>query len=239
MRRARFGDLDVVLAGGTDREGGGDGPLVVLLHGFGAPGEDLVPLHRVLRVPRGTRFAFPAAPIELDMMPGLDSRAWWNIDMFRLQSAMERGELRDLSTEVPEGLDEARAKLDAALDAMRAELRPSALVVGGFSQGSMLAVDTALRFPDAFDAVVILSGTLLARDVWVPRMPTLAGKPVFQSHGSHDPILPLALATELQRELARAGAKVTFVPFRGGHEIPAPVLDALSTFFEAVLRKDA
>jgi phospholipase/carboxylesterase len=239
MKRERIADLDVVLAGGDDREGGGSGPLVVLMHGFGAPGEDLVPLWRAMRVPPGTRFAFPAAPLELHLMPGLDSRAWWHIDMVRLQTAIERGELRDLSSEEPEGLDAAREQLVALLDALSAELAPSALVLGGFSQGSMLATDVVLRTGRAVDALVVLSGTLLARDVWVPRMKVLAGKPVFQSHGTHDPILPFALAEQLRDALAAAGADVTFVPFRGVHEIPGPVLDELGVFLEGCLRGPA
>ena len=239
MKRARVAGLDVVLTGGTDREGGGSGPLVVLLHGFGAPGDDLVPLQRVMRLPRETRFAFPAAPIELDMMPGYDARAWWHIDMMRLQNAIERGDMRDLSTEVPEGLDEARGKMDAFLTQIRADLSPSTLVLGGFSQGSMLSMDVALRTSQSIDALVILSGTLLAQDTWVPKMTGLRGKPIFQSHGTHDPILPYALAERLKTELTTAGANVTFVPFRGQHEIPPPVLDALVAFLEPVLTKQA
>jgi phospholipase/carboxylesterase len=44
MRVDKLGGLTVRLTGGTDGKGGGNGPLVVLLHGFGAPGDDLVPL---------------------------------------------------------------------------------------------------------------------------------------------------------------------------------------------------
>jgi len=235
MKRERIADLDVVITGGTDRDGGGTGPLVVLLHGFGAPGDDLVPLWRVLDVPRETRFVFPAAPLETHMMPGFDSRAWWHIDMLRLQNAIERGELRDLSGEEPEGLGEARALLDRFLGELDAKLSPSKVVLGGFSQGSMLSVDVALRTGRGFDALVVLSGTLLAEDVWLPRMNALAGVPVFQSHGTLDPLLPYALAERLKTALVEAGARVTFVPFRGGHEIPPPVLDGLSTFLRTVL----
>jgi len=235
VKRARIADLDAVLTGGIDREGGGTGPLVVLLHGFGAPGDDLVPLHRVMGVPRETRFAFPAAPLETNMMPGYDSRAWWHIDMLRLQDAIERGDMRDLSGEEPEGLADARAKMDAFLTQIRRDLAPSKLVLGGFSQGSMLSMDVALRTSHQVDALVILSGTLLARDVWVPKMKALAGKPIFQSHGTHDPILPYALAEQLKTELVSAGADVTFVPFRGAHEIPPPVLEELVSFLENVL----
>ncbi|MBW2687113.1 MAG: hypothetical protein JRE19_14540, partial [Deltaproteobacteria bacterium] len=62
MREERFAGITVRLTGGEDREGGGDGPLVVLMHGFGAPGTDLVGLWRVLGVPSSIRFAFPEAP---------------------------------------------------------------------------------------------------------------------------------------------------------------------------------
>ena len=235
MRRERIAGLDVVSTGGTEP----GGPLVVLLHGFGAPGDDLVPLHRALRVPRETRFVFPAAPIALDMMPGLESRAWWNIDMLRLQNAIERGDLRDLSTAVPEGLDEARVKIDALLGELEASFQPRAIVLGGFSQGAMLSTDVALRTRRRVDALVVLSGTLVAQDTWAPKMSALAGKPIFQSHGTHDPILPLSLAEQLEKAFVAGGADVTFVPFRGAHEIPGPVVDELGKFLDGVLRKDA
>ncbi len=239
MKRVKVAGLDVVLTGGTDRDGGGTGPLVVLMHGFGAPGDDLVGLHRVMRVPRETRFAFPAAPHETNMMPGFDSRAWWMIDMMELQTALMRGDLHALTTREPDGLDEARAAIDALLTELRQALEPSALVLGGFSQGSMLAMDVALRTSQSVDALVILSGTLLARDIWIPRMKTLAGKRVFQSHGAQDPILPFAIAEELKRELVAAGANVSWNAFRGAHEIPPQVLDALCDFIRPVLSQGA
>ena len=80
MRMDTLGGLTVRLTGGTDGKGGGNGPLVVLLHGFGAPGDDLVPLSEYLDAPTGTRFLFPEAPISIPMGFG-DSRAWWMIDM--------------------------------------------------------------------------------------------------------------------------------------------------------------
>src|SRR6185503_7795958 len=104
MRKLTVAGLSVTLTGGTDREGGGDGPLVVLFHGFGAPGDDLVPLWRQLAVPSAIRFAFPEAP--LDLSGG--ARAWWMIDMERLERALRTGALRDMSNETPAGLLEAR-----------------------------------------------------------------------------------------------------------------------------------
>lgn len=235
MRRVRFGGLDVVLAGGTDREGGGTGPLVVLLHGFGAPGDDLVSLHRVLDVPPGTRFAFPAAPVELSAFGYGDARAWWMIDMMKLQAAMARGDVRDLTKDVPEGLFSARLLVDAMLDEMTEILAPSKLVLGGFSQGAMLSADVALRSTRPLAGLVLLSGTMIAEAEWKPLMAKRAGLPVFQSHGQSDAMLPFSIAERLSKELSDAGLKTRFVPFRGGHEIPPPALDGLNGFLRDVL----
>jgi phospholipase/carboxylesterase len=138
LKRTKIGDLDVVLTGGTDREGGGDGPVVVLLHGFGAPGEDLVGLWRVLRVPPETRFVFPAALLSLASEGYGPGRAWWRIDM----AAIQRGEPR-LVTEVPNGLAEARGAVNAVLDQIEQgwKVPSSRIVLGGFSQGAMLSLD--------------------------------------------------------------------------------------------------
>src|SRR5512140_2762492 len=111
MRQASFGPLSVRLAGGSDREGGGTGPLVVLMHGFGAPGGDLVPLWRELSVSRETRFAFPEAPLPLSFEGGLgldDARAWWLIDVERFARAQANDDVERLIHEVPDGLAEAR-----------------------------------------------------------------------------------------------------------------------------------
>ena len=59
MRQLKLGTLTAHVTGGTDRDGGGAGPVVVLLHGYGAPGTDLVPLWRELAVPHEVRFVFP------------------------------------------------------------------------------------------------------------------------------------------------------------------------------------
>ena len=61
MRKIRMGGLELRLTGGTDGDGGGPGALVVLFHGYGAPGDDLVALGGALDAPPGTRFAFPEA----------------------------------------------------------------------------------------------------------------------------------------------------------------------------------
>lgn len=236
MRETRLGPLDVRITGGTDRRGGGDGPVVVLLHGFGAPGDDLVPLWRTVDVPPETRWVFPAAPLRLPSMGfGMESRAWWMIDMLALERSVASGQLRDLSQERPEGLDEARQSVLEMLDALDAELSPSRLVLGGFSQGAMLALDTAIHCERDLAALVQLSGTVLNEAEWKPRLAARRGLPVLQSHGYADPLLPFALAERLRDLMSGAGLEVEFVAFHGGHEIPGSVIARL----EALIRRIA
>jgi phospholipase/carboxylesterase len=234
MKTETFGELRCVVTGGEDREGNGD--VVVLLHGFGAPGEDLVPLWRVLGVPRGTRFVFPSAPLELSYAYGMgDARAWWMIDLAALDAAIRQGTFRELGKDVPVGLDTARAAVIGMLEAIDARMRPSSLVLGGFSQGAMLALDVALHTDRPLAGLVLLSGTLLAETLWSPRMPSRKGTPVLQSHGTHDPLLPYAVAEKLRDHMSEAGLDVEFVGFRGQHEIPPIVLDRASAFLRRVL----
>jgi phospholipase/carboxylesterase len=89
MRRTRIAALDVCITGGIDREGGGSGPVVVLMHGFGAPADDLVSLWRVIDVPREVRFVFPAAPLEPAEFAAYGGRAWWPIDVMAMQQAAD------------------------------------------------------------------------------------------------------------------------------------------------------
>lgn len=252
LMEREFGGLRVVLTGGTDGRGGGTGPLVVLLHGYGAPGRDLVPLAQALAVPPGTRFAFPAAPLSLgpDLGPAFmamfDSRAWWHIDIERFERALGgpggRPDLASpavaaLMNDVPAGLASARDKLLAALDAMERELGvpPGRMLLGGFSQGAMLSLDTALRSERPLAGLLLLSGTIIGKSEWLPRMPARAGLPVFQSHGQRDPLLPFFIAEALRDHLQQAGLAIEFCPFMGQHEIPLPVLRAAGAFVTQVL----
>jgi phospholipase/carboxylesterase len=239
MRKLRFGKLDAWLAGGADREGGGDGPVLVLLHGFGAPGTDLTALWRQIDGPRGLRYVFLGAPLvlETEVPNDIAARAWWMIDIAELQQKAAEGRLDELTERVPVGLAEAREALLGACAAIEQELsvEGSRLVLGGFSQGAMLACDFALRDERPLAGLVLMSSTLICRTDWQLLAPRRAGLPVLQSHGRADPILPFELA-EKQRELLRgAGLAVEFIAFNGGHGIPGGVMDSLGGFLNRTL----
>jgi len=220
-------DLAGLTAHIVDRSESVNPTTVVLLHGFGAPGDDLVSLAEV--VDASVRFVFPEAPLELGGLYG-DSRAWWLLDLARLEDELRRGVPRDRRTEIPDGLVAARTQMLRLLDQVVSRLPTKRLVLGGFSQGAMLALDVALHRDAPPDGLVLMSGTLLAESEWDPRMTKLRDVPVLQSHGRADGLLPFSIAEVLRDKLRAAGARVDWHDFVGGHEIPMTVLAAATAF---------
>ena len=226
-RFERLGSLDVQIAGDPD----GRGPVVVLLHGFGAPGDDLVPFARWLEPPAGVRFVFPEGPLELGGLYG-DSRAWWMIEL----DAFGNGPI-DRGGDIPDGLAPARDKLIELLDDVRSRLHApdEQVVLGGFSQGAMLSLDVALHTEHAFAGLVLLSGAPLAEPLWTPRLAARRGLKVFQSHGDRDELLSFPAAERLRDQMRAAAIDVEWHSFRGGHEIPPDVLTALARWTRPLL----
>jgi phospholipase/carboxylesterase len=207
---------------------------IVLLHGFGAPGDDLVSLSDELDPPEDTWLIFPEGPLDLSEHMGpicADRRGWWLTDSIRLQLAMFT-EQPQLAAQVAGHLREtARPALTAFLDALQAELGigPERIVLGGFSQGAILTLDCLLCDDRPWSGLLFLSGTLVDLDELRKRSTERAGMHVLISHGRLDPILPFALAKQLHDELTRAGWDTHFVPYEGSHGIPPVVLQAIRT----------
>ncbi len=191
----------------------GPGPLVVLLHGWAMHPQALSPF--AASIGAGGTWLFPAGPIVL----ADGTRGWWQVD----EAARERSRAcgpRDLAANRPAGLDAARERLAGLLVGLCERHPGRSLVLGGFSQGGMLACDHALRGTPAVAGLVVLSGSRLAYDEWLPAMPRLRGTPVLVAHGRDDPDLSLAGAARLADDLSAAGARVDRVLFDGGHSIP-------------------
>jgi len=199
-------------------------PTIVLFHGYGADGADLAPLAFELDLPRPARWLFPDAPLSLGEWGG---RSWFEIDAADIERAQRTGQSVDWSDRVPP-MQEAS---DQALEFLAALGVPwSKLILGGFSQGSMLALDLALRAPENPLGLVLLSSNLIKRDEWARLAPKRKGLPFFQSHGLVDPILGLPGALKLESLLKSAGLSGSLLKFEGGHAIPPEALSALRDF---------
>ena len=242
MRRRRWPILVAVLLAGSGlacwlpwqtrlqvlRKGGKGPPNFVLLHGYGSAPEHWLPYTQTIAFPPGGQFLFPQAPGMVARKDGLtDGRAWWDLDLAAHRRVGKLGV--DLTQEDPHGLARA-AKLVLRSLSREGNSKAHPFVLGGFSQGAMVACEVAFSSGEPLAALVILSGTPVDRAGWQPGMATRKGLPIFMSHGRADNILPFDLAERLHAELLAAGLAVTFLPFDGGHEIPEEVVRALGEF---------
>ncbi len=200
---------------------------VVCLHGYGADMRDLAPLAAELAVTRPVRWFFPDGPEVLDW----GGKAWFPIDVASFEEAQRAGKPRDLSRAEPDGMADARAELRAVLGEIGAPA--GSLVLMGFSQGAMMAVDLALRAEEKVAGVVILSGTLVDKATVEALAPKKKGLPFFQSHGSVDPILGFPQALALEKELKAAGWDGSLLRFEGGHGIAPEVVASLAAWLDA------
>ena len=215
---------------------------VVLAHGYGASGRDLIGLTQALGIVRPSLlsnvvFLYPAAPLDLSDHGIPYGRAWWHIDLDRLLNRPTPELLARFRRDCPDGLTEARAAFEAMLATAgeRLGLAPDRFVLGGFSQGSMLAIDTALRMTSGPAALAILSGALVNETEWRKLAAARSPLTVLQSHGRQDPILMYPQATALKDLLVDAGHGVEFVPFEGQHEIPPVVIHRMAELLDRLL----
>lgn len=231
-RRERIGKLNCV----TVRPEGNPTieSVVVLCHGFGASGEDLVGIAESLldgRTQEGAiEMIFPAAPLALDEygMPG--GRAWWLLSIARLMAALEEGRFEEVREEVPPGIDEARQALTETIELAlaRNSLDQQQLILGGFSQGAMLSMDVACRgLSEPPAGLCLFSGALICEKHWKANAARLQSTKILQSHGRQDPILPFQAGLWLRQLLEHAGCQVDFVDFQGPHTIPWQAIERL------------
>ncbi len=198
----------------------------VIFHGYGANMRDLFPLWEHWHTD-GMNWYFPNGVMPLSMGAGYEGRSWFSIDIEGLERAMREGRHRDLKDYIPAEFDATLAHIETYLGDL--QKRHPKLIVGGFSQGSMLATHVALRGNVSVEALIILSGNLVAET----KMPTNAkGIPFYQSHGTSDPVLSFSGAQELERKLQQLGLKGKLESFSGGHEIPASVIKGVKSFLQ-------
>jgi len=205
--------------GGDLGENERGGTTIVMLHGYGASADDLVALARTLVHPR-TRYIVPAGPVELPN----GGRAWWPM-LGRAHYDENR-----ILVAPSEKLEAARDAALALIAKLRQRFAPDTLVLLGFSQGAMLALDVALAPSAAVDRVAVLSGALLADAERQLTGAKHASPSVFVSHGRQDPVLKFQGAQHLVKVLKQHDVSVRFYPFEGGHEIPEELIGELKAF---------
>jgi phospholipase/carboxylesterase len=202
--------------------GGAPKRIVVLLHGYGSNGADLISFAPMWQpaLP-DTLFVAPNAPEHCPGAPG--GYQWWG--------------LHDLSrAALATGATRAAPVLDAFLDSLLAEhgLTETAMVLAGFSQGTMMALHVGIRRERQLAGILGYSGMIAGPGI---RPDDLRSKPpVLLIHGSADSIVPIAAYHHAHAELQRLGFAVEGHVSPGlGHGVDPQGIALGARFVERVL----
>ncbi|MDR3625174.1 MAG: dienelactone hydrolase family protein [Chlamydiales bacterium] len=223
------GDLEVFAVQGHDPYG----PHVVLLHGFGANAHDLLSLSEMVNAPSNTTWLFPNAPHLVPFSESYIGRSWFSFDMAKLENAMRASRYDELAVGVPPDLSYASDLIIKLLK--KIPVSPGNIVIGGFSQGAMLATDVALKMQENLAGLAILSGSVINEAEWKSHALRHKGLHFFQSHGDEDTILSIDLAKRLESLFKDSGLLGALQVFQDGHTIPEEVLTSFGEFLSKQL----
>jgi len=204
----------------AEAQSGEASSLVILLHGYGADGNDLIGLAGPLggAMP-DTAFVSPNAPQPCTMNPM--GRQWFPIPYL------------DNSTEeaMRKGMGHAVTALDAFIDAEieRSGLPASKVALIGFSQGTMMSLHVGPRRAEPLAGIVGFSGRLMERERLAEELVTKP--PVLLIHGTADAVVPFDSMAQAEEFLTGAGLSVDTLARPGlGHGIDEPGLIAAVKF---------
>lgn len=180
----------------------------IVLHGFGADETDMMPIARQLGYV--SAWVLPRAPF---------STSWGGFSWFSFPEYSEQ-ESHLLSAYDSEVLPSVAQRL---AQSVRGQYPNQDFVVGGFSQGGMMAVELSFCLP--LRKLLLFSTSLIARNRWETQISAWPKTlQIFQSHGLQDDILPVSGGRELA-ELLSSHRSHSLHLFEGGHGIPLDVID--------------
>ena len=183
---------------------------LIWLHGLGADGHDFAPIVQELGLPEdlGVRFILPHAPRRaVTINGGFIMPAWYDIahtDLGRTPDA--------------QGIAESRQAIAQLIEAERlAGIAPERILVAGFSQGGVIAIETLCHHQEALGGAIALSCYLGCMPEAIP-----AAKrplPVFMAHGDQDTVVAPNLGQDARRALEDRGYAVDWHSYAMPHSV--------------------
>lgn len=202
---------------------------VFWLHGLGADGSDFVPIAAELKLNDNykVKFLFPNAPImPITINNGYEMRAWFDI--------------KDLSINPEIDAVGIQQSVDTLTQMIKNELNSGIesenIILAGFSQGGVIALQTGLTFPQKLGGMLILSSFLPQSDkILTDASPNNQTTSIFQAHGTQDTMLPYALGDMTAKALQQANYPVEFHSYDMPHCVCPEEIDDISSWLKRVI----
>jgi phospholipase/carboxylesterase len=201
---------------------------VIWLHGLGADGNDFVPVVKELKLPpMGIRFVFPHAPMRpVTINGGFVMRAWYDIAYQELAFKEDERGLRESQKLIEELIVRENTR----------GIPSSRIVLAGFSQGGVLALQTGLRQSKLLAGLMALSSYLpMSPIIEVERNAASNSVPIFMGHGITDNIVPLALGRMSRDTLIKLGYEVEWHQYTMPHSVCPEELADIGVWLKRVL----
>lgn len=204
---------------------------IIWLHGLGADGNDFVPMVPALQQCQSLplRFVFPHAPVRpVTINGGMRMRAWYDIRGIELTG--ER--LLDHT-----GIDQSVAQLQQLIGLENDQgISAARVIVAGFSQGGVIALQTGLRMLDDIMGMIGLSCYLPNADA-LGDIPSAERRlPAFIGHGRQDPMVPFALGQRAAEQLAQRHCDVTWREYPVAHGVHPDEIAALDAWIANLMQ---
>ena len=197
---------------------------VIWMHGLGADGWDFVPIVREIPLPEdlALRFIFPHAPVRpVTINNGMEMRAWYDIAMNDISREPDERSIRESQGMVEELITrESQRGID-----------PDRIVLAGFSQGGVIALQAGLRYRAPLAGIIALS-TYLALDESLDAEAQAANRevPILMAHGTQDQVIPVQLAERSRDALTRRGYQVDWQSYPMPHSVCAEEVEEIGEF---------
>ena len=201
-------------------------PLLFILHGLGTNGEDLAPLCDTLGL-AGCRFVLPDAPLHLPGYPPY-AYAWYD---FQLHKRAEIEQSRDyLFKVINRFVNDPNLRPASGNDP-----KPRPVVLMGFSQGGVMALEAGLNYPGKIAGIVSMSGYLPDPKATLKNLQAALETPILLVHGTEDPVVPVEGSRQAAQTLRQARYKPVLKEFPMAHQITEESLNEVSRFLRQVL----